>query len=167
MSDSWRLLWLMILLMFMVPAQVLLIPQFVSPVFLPHLGIVGAFLFGWLAGEGVGVVVGLILGLLFDRFTAGTVGLHMLILPCVGVAAGLVRRLLPEPTFPHRLGILFVFVLAAEGASLTLFALTGSVTLDGWLIVHQLLPGLLADMVLGGLVLALAAGLGGARRALV
>lgn len=149
----WGALGLVILLA--VPVQVHLFPLVLPPAWAPHLGLLIAFVVGLLYGEATGVMVGLLLGLVFDRFAASGVGLHLLVLPLVGLASGMVRRLVPEMTFGNHLIVLLLVVVLVELASAALFHMAGVVWLDGWLVVHRLIPSLIADTVAGTLMLVL------------
>lgn len=136
-----------------VPLQVDLLPHLLGGPWAPHLGVLLVFLAGLAYGEGPGVVLGLVLGLLYDRFTVGGVGLHLLLLPVIGVGTAAVRRLVPEMGFGGHLILLAVVVVVAEGLSATLFHLAGSLRLDLALVIHQFLPAIVANVLWGGLAL--------------
>jgi len=160
-------LWLLAIfaLFFAVPLQVGVLPAILPGPWSPHLGLLTVFLAGFLYGEAPGVALGLLLGILYDRFTVGDLGLHLLLLPLVGAGTAVVRRLVPEMDLVGRIIVLAVTVALAEGLSALLFDLAGQVLLDGTLLFRQLLPAVLTNVVFGALLL-LAAGrprLGGVR----
>jgi rod shape-determining protein MreD len=136
-----------------VPLQVGVLPLFIGGRWAPHLGVLTVFLVALRYGEGPGVLLGLVMGLVYDRFTVGEVGLHLLLLPTIGVATAAVRRLVPEMTFSGHLALLVVVVVVSEVAGAVLFDLAGSLLLDGTLVVRQLIPAILSNVVWGGLLL--------------
>jgi rod shape-determining protein MreD len=136
-----------------VPLQVSVLPLFISGRWAPHLGVLTVFLVSLRYGEGPGVLLGLVMGLVYDRFTVGDVGFHLLLLPTIGVATAAVRRLVPEMTFSGHLVLLVVVVMVSEVAGAVLFDLAGSLRLDGTLVLHQLIPAILANVVWGALLL--------------
>jgi len=136
-----------------IPLQVRILPALLPDAWVPHLGLVTAFLCGLLLGEGPGVIVGFALGLLYDRFTAGQVGLHLVLLPLVGVGAGLLPRLLPEMLFSQQVMLLAVFMLLAELFGAVLYHMAGVVRFDGWLVLYQLIPAVLSNLLVGGALL--------------
>jgi rod shape-determining protein MreD len=148
-------LWLLtaVGLLLAVPLQVNVLPGLLSGPWAPHLGVLVVFLAGLVYGEGPGVMLGLVMGLLYDRFTVGEMGLHLLLLPAVGVGTAAVRRLVPEMGLGGHLVLLAVVVAAAEVLSAVLFHLAGSLRLDFALVFHQFLPAVLANVAWGGLVL--------------
>lgn len=148
-------LWGMIVLaaIVVIPLQIELLPILFSPAWIPHLGVLLVFVISVVYGEAPAVVLGLVLGLLYDRFTVGEVGLHLLVLPGIAAAVGLIRRLLPEFTFGHRIITLFLLILTVEVLSGVLFHMAGSIQLDGWMVVHHLLPALLTNAFWGVLLL--------------
>jgi rod shape-determining protein MreD len=143
-----------------VPLQVGVLPLFIPGRWAPHLGVLTVFLVALRYGEGPGVLLGLVMGLVYDRFTVGEVGLHLLLLPSIGVATAAVRRLVPEMTFSGHLVLLLLVVVVSEVAGAVLFDLAGSLLLDGTLVVRQLIPAILANVVWGGLLLAAVEGPG-------
>jgi rod shape-determining protein MreD len=151
-------LWLLTVfaLFFAVPLQVALLPQVLPGPWAPHLGLLTVFLAGFLYGEAPGVALGLLLGVLYDRFTVGDLGLHLLLLPIVGVGTAMVRRLVPELDVVGSIVVLAVTVAVTEVASAILFDMAGAVLLDGTLILRQLLPAVLANVLWGALFLFLA-----------
>ncbi len=148
----WLTLGLLTLLV--IPAQVQLLPELLPEAWVPNLGIVLAFFFGLRYGEGPGVVAGLLLGLLFDRFTAGQVGHHIFVLPCVGVGAALFWRLMSTRDLSAQLIMLALFALCGELVAAVLAHLSDAIVLDGWAFSHILLPGLVADVLFGAVLLA-------------
>jgi rod shape-determining protein MreD len=152
-------LWLLAVfaLFFAVPLQVGVLPQLLPGPWIPHLGLLTVFLGGFLYGEAPGVALGLLLGILYDRFTVGDLGLHLLLLPIVGVGTAMVRRLVPEMDLVGRIAFLAVTVALTEGASAILFDLGGQILLDGSLVWRQLLPAVIVNVACGA-VLLLAAG---------
>lgn len=136
-----------------VPLQVTLLPDLLAGPWAPHLGVLVVFVAGIVYGEGPGVVLGLVMGLLYDRFTVGEVGLHLLLLPAIGVGVAAVRRLVPEMGFSGRLILLAVVVAVAESLSAVLFHLAGSLRFDLALVFHQFLPAVAANVAWGGLLL--------------
>ncbi len=151
-------LWGMIILasVVVIPLQIELLPMLLSPVWIPHLGVLLVFVISVVYGEAPAVVLGLVLGLLYDRFTVGEVGLHLLVLPGIAAGVGLIRRLLPEFTFGHRVVTLFLVVLVVDVTSGVLFHMAGSIELDGWMVVHHLLPALVANTFWGVVLLVVA-----------
>ncbi len=143
-----------VLTLLVIPAQVQVLPHLLPEAWMPNLGIVLVFFFGLRYGEGAGVVAGLLLGLLFDRFTAGQVGHHIFILPCIGVGAALFWRLMSTRDLSAQLIMLALFALCGELAAAVLAHLTDAVLLDGWAVIHILLPGLIADVLFGAVLLA-------------
>jgi rod shape-determining protein MreD len=141
----------------LIPLQVNLLPALLPERWIPHLGIVVVVLCGLRYGEGVGVVSGLLLGLLYDRFTAGQVGMHIFMLPCMGVAVALFWRLISVKRFGTELVLLCTFSLGGELASAMLFHIAGSIRLDAWEVWQRLLPGVLADVIFGIILLRLTA----------
>lgn len=138
-----------------VPLQVGVLPHLMPGRWAPNLGVLTVFLAALRYGEGPGVVFGLVMGLLYDRFTVGEVGLHLLLLPCVGAATAAVRRLIPELTLSGLLVLLMVVVVATELAAAGLFHMAGSIRLDGTLTARQLLPAVVANVLWGGLMVLL------------
>ncbi len=151
-------LWLLAVfaLFFAVPLQVGLLPQILPGPWTPHLGLLTVFLGGFLYGEAPGVALGLLLGVLYDRFTVGDLGLHLLLLPVVGVGTATVRRLVPEMDLVGRVAFLALTVLLVEVASAVLFDLTGQILLDGSLLFRQLVPAVLVNVAFGAVLLAMA-----------
>lgn len=155
-NGRWLLLGLVAILV--IPLQTSLLPLLLPASWVPHLGILLVFLCGLRYGAGVGVLAGLLVGLLFDRFTASQVGLHIFTLPSVGVAVALLWRLISAKSFAAELVLLTLFVLFGELAAGVLLHLSGAIRLDHWAMVGQLLPGLLADLVLGAVLLLMTGG---------
>jgi len=151
-------LWLLVGfgLLFAVPLQVGLFPHLLPGRWAPHLGVLVVFLTAVRYGEVPGVLLGLAMGLVYDRFTVGEVGLHLLLLPLIGATSGMVRRLVPEMSFLGLWVLLLVVVTVTEVAGALLFHLAGSLLLDGTLVLHQLIPAVLANTLWGGLLLLLA-----------
>lgn len=139
-----------------IPLQVRILPALMPDAWVPHLGLVTAFLCGLLLGEGPGVLAGFALGLLYDRFTAGQVGLHLVLLPAVGAGAGMLTRLLPEMAFSQQVMLLAVFMLLAELFGAVMYHMAGLVRFDGWLVLYQLIPAVLSNLMLGALLLVFA-----------
>lgn len=148
-------LWLLTVfaLFFAVPLQVGLLPEILPGPWTPHLGLLTVFLAGFLYGEAPGVALGLLLGILYDRFTVGDLGLHLLLLPLVGAGTAVVRRLVPEMDLIGRVVVLAVTVALTEVASAILFDLAGQILLDGTLLWRQLLPAFFANVAFGALLL--------------
>jgi len=148
-------LWLLAVfaLFFAVPLQVGLLPQVLPGPWTPHLGLLTVFLAGFLYGEAPGVALGLLLGVLYDRFTVGDLGLHLLLLPLVGAGSAVVRRLVPEMDLIGRVVVLAVTVALTEVMSALLFDLSGQILLDGSLLLRQLVPAVLTNVAFGALLL--------------
>jgi len=152
-NDNSRWLMLCLGITLVIPLQTSLLPTLLPAPWVPHLGILAVFLCGLRYGAGVGVLAGLLVGLLFDRFTASEVGLHIFALPCMGVLVALVWRFVSVKGFASELILLALFVLLGELAAGALLHLTGAIRLDRWALAGQLLPGLLADLALGAVLL--------------
>jgi rod shape-determining protein MreD len=148
-------LWLLTVfaLFFAVPLQVGLLPQILPGPWAPHLGLLTVFLAGFLYGEAPGVGLGLLLGILYDRFTVGDLGLHLLLLPLVGAGTAVVRRLVPEMDIVGRIVVLAVTVIVAEMVSAVLFDMAGAVLFDWTLVLRQFLPAVLANVLWGAVLL--------------
>lgn len=148
-------LWLLAIfaLFFAVPLQVGLLPQVLPGPWAPNLGLLTVFLAGFLYGEAPGVALGLLLGILYDRFTVGDLGLHLLLLPLVGAGTAVVRRLVPEMDVIGCVVVLAVTVAVAEVTSAVLFDMAGAVLFDGTLVLRQLLPAVLTNVLWGALLL--------------
>jgi len=148
-------LWLLAVfaLFFAVPLQVGLLPLILPGPWAPHLGLLTVFLAGFLYGEAPGVALGLLLGILYDRFTVGDLGLHLLLLPLVGAGTAVVRRLMPEMDVVGRIVFLALTVAVAEAASAVLFDMAGAVLFDWALVLRQLLPAVLTNALWGALLL--------------
>ncbi|MDH4229457.1 MAG: rod shape-determining protein MreD [Nitrospirota bacterium] len=136
-----------------IPLQLRILPILLPEVWIPHLGLVLVFVCGLALGEGVGVVAGFGLGLLYDRFTAGGVGLNLLLLPLVGAGAALLPRLLPEIAMPQKLILLGVFMLLAELFSAVMYSMAGFLVFDFWLVWHELIPAVLMNSLWGAVLL--------------
>jgi len=154
-NDNGRWLVMGLVVVALIPLQVSLLPSLLPTDWVPHLGIVVVILYGLRYGEGGGVVTGLLLGLLYDRFTAGQVGMHILTLPCIGVAVALLWRLISVKRFGTEMVLLCTFALGGELAAAMLFHIAGAIRLDAWAVWNRLLPGVLADVACGMLLLRL------------
>lgn len=139
-----------------IPLQVYLLPMLLPDRWVPDLGILAVLWCGLYFGEGVGVVAGLLLGLLYDRFTAGVVGQHIFVLPCVGVGAAVAWRLVSRKGPAARMVVVALFVVIGELAAAVLFALSDAILLDGWSVTHRLVPGITADVLFGAALFGLA-----------
>jgi rod shape-determining protein MreD len=148
-------LWLLALfaLFLAVPLQVGLLPLVLPGPWAPHLGLLTVFLAGLLYGEAPGVGLGLLLGILYDRFTVGDLGLHLLLLPLVGAGTAVVRRLVPEMDLVGWIVVLAVTVVVTEVVGAVLFDTAGAVLFDWALVLRQLLPAVLANVLWGALLL--------------
>ncbi len=136
-----------------IPVQTLLLPVVLPLEWLPHVGLLAVFLLGMTLGETVGVVSGLVIGLIYDRFTAGGVGIYMFLLPCVGAAAAAIHRLVPEMGFVAQFITLVFLAVSVEVCAAVVFSMAGVIHMDRWSMLHQLLPGIVSDLLFGSALL--------------
>lgn len=153
-------LWLLLVfaMFFAVPLQVGILPQVLPGPWAPHLGLLVVFLAGFAYGEAAAVGLGLLLGVLYDRFTVGDLGLNLLMLPLVGMGIATIRRLVPEIHLGGRIVVLAIAITLTEVVSAVLFDLSGAVLLDGTLVTRQLLPSLLTNIAFGVVLITLVRG---------
>ncbi|MFQ5508744.1 MAG: rod shape-determining protein MreD [Leptospirillia bacterium] len=163
MTGVGRALFLLFAVAGAIPAQLYVFNTLLPGSWAPHLGVLLVILATQVWGDGFGVVVGLVLGLLYDRFTVGEVGLHLLLLPLVAAAIGLVRWLVPEMTLGNRMGVIFGIVLVVEVVGAVLHHLAGSILLDSWMLLHHMLPAIIANTLWGVTFLAVAQWVQGVR----